>query len=421
MNLDPRNMETLFACTLAAAAAWGAAFDAVAGSHFSAGTLKTLQVFCDMPNIKGDFSATKSRYVSNGTCVELQGDRHFADDETPKGTSQFDDYSKGKDVFRAEWTAEGGYDPATRETWETIILPPPRVDEKTPPGRPYGQFASKMICSTDPWLDGNAAHCVVTSVTATGNLGDAEQMLRQYTRPFTVPRKPAQTQALYDAHELFFKRRAQIFSQAAPQSPTAPKLYTLPEIMEPRAGSTYPPQTPLKIRVKPPSYVKVQTYLLQIEAKQKNGEWQVQTNVPVSAAELEGVLGYKGWGWHQPGTGLQMTATVGTYRVRAQASYPDRGEAGAWHEFDIAGEPGPAPDRLQTGKVITRVGLGNAPAGTGVAPAAPGSMLAKSRAPVVKEGSLPTPQVLPQQKATLDWSKSSTGASTSQLLQRSQP
>jgi hypothetical protein len=420
MNFDLRSLNTLAACTLAAAA-WGPAFDAVAGSHFTSGPYQTLQVFCDMPSIKGEFSATKSRYVSNGTCVELRADQYFQDEETPKGTSQFDDYSKGKDVFRAEWSAEGGYNPATKETWETITLPPPRVDEKAPPGRPYGQFASKMICSTDPWLEFGGAHCAVTSVAATGNLGDAEKMLRQITRPFTVPRKQAQTQALYDAHELFFKRRAQIFTQTATQAPAAPKLYTLPEIMEPRAGGTYPPQTPLKIRVRPPSYVKVQTYLLQMEVKQNNGEWKVQTNIPVNAAELEGVLGYKGWGWHQPGTGLQMTATAGTYRVRAQASAPNQSEAGEWHEFIIAGEAGAAPDKLQTSKVVARVGLGNASTGTGAAASAMGLAVTKSRIETAKEGSLQTPQVLAPQKGALDWSKASTGASKLQVLPRSQP
>jgi hypothetical protein len=421
MNFDLKKMNTLAACTLAAAAAWCPAFDAVAWSpwsHFTA-PYTSSQIFCDMANIQGNFSATESRYVSNGTCVNLQADQPDQD-EMATGTSQFDDYNKSKELFRAGWTAEAGYNPVSKETWETITLAPPRIDEKAPPGRPYGRFASKMICSSDPWLDFNGVHCAVTSLTATGDLGEIEKMLRQYAQPFTVPRKEMQRQSLRDAHTTFV-RRAQLFSQTATQSPTAPKLYTLPEIMEPRAGSTYPPQTPLKIRVRPPSYVKVVTYLLQIEAKQNNGEWKVQTNVPVNATELEGVLGYRGWGWHQPGTGPQMMATPGTYRVRAQASAPNAGEAGEWHEFIIAGEPGPGPDKVKTGKVLTRVGLGNASPGSSAAATGMESTLTKSPAETAREGSLQTPQAVMPQKGALDWSKASPGATTLQLLPRSQP
>jgi len=415
MKLNLKNMNTLAACTLVAAAAWSPAFDAAGFT----GYYTTSQVFCDMANIKGNFLVSESRYVSSGTCVNLQANQQ-PQDEMPPGTSQFDQYNKSKELFRVGWTAEAGYNPASKETWETITLPPPRIDEKAPPGRPYGRFTWKMVCSSDPWLESGSAHCAVTSVTATGDLGEMEKMLRQYAQPFSVPRKEPQSQTLRDAHASFVKR-AQLFSEKATQAPTAPKLDTLPEIMEPRVGVTYPPQTPLKIRVRPPSYVKVQTYLLQMEVKQNNGEWKVQTNIPVNAAELEGVLGYKGWGWHQPGTGQQMTATAGTYRVRAQATFPDRGEAGEWHEFIIAGEPGAAPDKLQTGKVVTRAGLGNASTGSGAAAATMGSALAKSGPETAKEGTLQTPQVLVPQKGALDWSKASAGASALQALPRSQP
>jgi hypothetical protein len=64
----------------------------------------------------------------------------------------------------------------------------------------------------------------------------------------------------------------------------------------------------------------------------------------VRATDAEGPFGYTGWGWHRPGTGPQMTASLGSYPVRAHATTPVAGEAGAWREFTIAGEPGAGPD-----------------------------------------------------------------------------
>ena len=390
------------------------------GSHFISGGTPTRSVFCDRPEIRGEFDAKESRYASRGMCVQLEGNTPIIDD-TVVGRSEFDDYSHAKEIFRAGWTAEAGYNAVTKEAWEKITFPAPTLDTRAPAGQPYGRFESKMICATDPWIELGARHCTAINGNATGSLGDIEKMLRLLSLPFTTNTK--NTQALYNAHQAFLKRSAALAAVAKTTTQAQPALrsVTLPEIIEPRAGNAYPPQTPLKIRVKPPRDVKVQTYLVQIEVKQKSGDWLVQTNIPVSAAELEGVLGYKGWGWHQPGTGLQMTANAGIYRVRAHASFPDPGEAGEWHEFIIAGEPGAAPDRLQTGKVVTRAGLGNAAPDTGAAAAAMGSALAKSPAETTKEGSLQTPRVLVPQKGALDWSKASAGASTLQALPRSQP
>jgi hypothetical protein len=154
--------------------------------------------------------------------------------------------------------------------------------------------------------------------------------------------------------------------KATTSTAEAVRTITLPEILEPRPGSAHPPQTPLKIRVAAPRDVKVQTYLLEIETRQTNGSWQVQTTEVVRATDAEGPLGYTGWGWHRPGAGLQMTALIGTYRIRARATTPVAGDAGAWREFTVVGEPGAGPDVAPKTNVLS--GLGRS-TGT-VAPAA---------------------------------------------------
>ena len=207
-------------------------------------------------------------------------------------------------------------------------------------------------------------------------------------------------------------------------------MVTLPEILEPRPGSTHPPQTPLKIRVAGPRDVKVQTYLLEIEAREANGNWHLQTTEVVRATDAEGPLGYTGWGWHRPGTGPQMTASLGSYRVRAQATTPAAGEAGAWREFTIAGDPGAGPDVVPKTNVLP--GLGRT--ATSVEPAqtgTPSGMTSAQRPMGATIVPAPAQKVSPQRATTsfgaaapgaLDWSKVAAPSSLApQGPPRSQP
>ena len=391
MNNKPGMIKMAGACALlVGACASFVSFDAQ-GTHFTSGGGPVRQVFCDMPEIRGDFRVQESRYVSHGTCVQLEGKTPILDNDVKR--SEFDDYSHGKEIFRAEWTAESGYNALTKEAWEKIVFPAPTVDQRVPNGRPYGRFESKMLCATDPWIEFGSPKCTAINSTATGNLGDIEKMLRQISKPFTTNMKLPAMQALYDAHQRFLKIQAALAPKTTTQALEARGSVTLPEIIEPRAGIAYPPETPLKIRVLAPRNLKVQSYELQFESKQSNGSWQTVTNVRVTAAEVEGVLGYKGWGWHQPGTAPLMTAAVGTYRLRARATSPSPGEAGEWREFSIAGQPGLGPDVLH--------------------PRSAGSLSTSSRAsvaaPAAKPEQLqraaPSSGIGASQTTPLDWSK----------------
>jgi hypothetical protein len=411
------------ACALLAAAAGVVSFEAHAWSNFTSGGSPTKQVFCDMPEIRGDFLTKESRYLSLGTCVELQGRTPFVNDEV-RGRSEFDDYREGKDVFRVDWTAEGGYDLATREAWEKIALAP-TIDQRTAAGRPYGRFESKMVCGADPWLE-SATRCTLISRTATGSLGDMEEYLRKGSRPFTSYMKSAQSQALYDSHQAFLKRLAAMAPKASTQAKEALRSITLPEILEPRAGSVHPPGTPMKIRVAAPRNLKIESYELEIEYK-KDGTWQVQTNVPVTATEVESPLGYKGWGWHEKGTGTQMTAEAGTYRLRARTMRPGQGEYGEYREFTIAGAAGVGPDAVPKSNVLS--GLGHAGVTSGAPPSAltrmtnppsatPQPATTLTKAPLQKAAS--SLEVIGR-PATLDWNKVAPVDRAPQTTMRTQP
>lgn len=392
--------------TLMERATWGAlllaaaavvSVEAQAGRPFGSAAVASLKVFCDMPEIKGNFSAQDSRYVSRGTCVQMTGVTPGDHPNVERSEFPLHGAANSREIFRADWSAEGRYDPTTKEAWEQITLPAPTIDQPAPAGRPYGRFESKMICVTDPWLE-PIAKCTGIGSSATGNLGDLGKPLRAYARPFTSTMKQGQWQTLYDAHQAFVKRRAAMFSDSTTSSKTPRRSYTLPEMIEPRAGSTHPPQTPLKIRVAAPKNLKVQSYLLEIESKQGNGSWKLQANLPVTALEVEGPLGYRGWGWHKPGTGPLMTASAGSYRIRARSVNPDQGESGEWREFTIAGQPGRQPDELRKGAVVTSSGLDRA-AAPQAAPAGLGSAT----------------------KATLDWNRAAPGGTPSPLPSRKVP
>src|SRR5437867_1231855 len=139
-------------------------------------------------------------------------------------------------------------------------------------------------------------------------------------------------------------------SARARNSPAAPglerqcsalteKLNFSPRVLEPAPGSVHRPQTVMAIRVAPGKSAKDTAYELESQVK-ANFDWRVLTNIPVSAAVAQSSAGYKGWGAHADGTGAQMTAVVGVYRVRAKATAPAPSAPGEWVEFKIDGQPG---------------------------------------------------------------------------------
>lgn len=311
----------------------------------------TSGIFCDMPSISGNFSLPEARYTATGVCVKVT-----AEQNKPRGSSQFDDYNHSHEDYRVQWTAEAGYNPATKDTWETITAPAPGINEPSPPGRPYGRFISKMICSQDPWLNNIGAQCVSVSSQATGNLGKdlAESMKRGGYRPFTSFPKGAQRDALIAAKLKEDKRKGDVrVTEVRTNDSGAGKFQVVtaeaPRIVEPKPSSTHSPQTAMKILVAAPKIYdprnfKVQTYELQFHSKQKDGTWKFVTSDIVAAGDAEGA-GYFGWGAHKPGSPPQMMATAGTYRVRAvihdptQLKRPELG-VGEWVEYVIAGTPG---------------------------------------------------------------------------------
>ncbi len=380
-------MQRALCSALMAALLCTLAGNAAAFAPFKPAPVPERTVFCDMAEIKGQFSQTDARYTAKGTCVQLA----TIVGEPREGRNYFPDYNNAKELFRVTWTAEVGYDRASKEAWETITVPPPRIDEPGVGARPYGRVIARRTCNIDPWLAQGSVRCTDATLELAGNLGEAAQRLNATGGPFTRVSKALQYQALLDSHELYQKRYGQAVTPNSKPGRVTQKLFALPEIILPPAGSTQPPQTPMRIRVAAPKgdHAKVQSYQLQLENKQAGGDWVVATNIPVSAAEVEGPLGYNGWGWHQPGTGPAMTAAPGVWRIRAQATAPIQGEPGAWREFTVAGDIGKAPDEFQVNKTKLSNAKSRDLVGGGAAGLASTSALANGRSTAPGKGLAP--------------------------------
>ena len=256
--------------------------DAGAGSHFTT-ALSTEQVICAVAAIKGEFAVERSRYVSNGSCAQM-----FVNYNPDSGESKFAGTSDSRVEFQVAWSAEvatqpghqgdlGNHHAAATAHRRTRGAGAPLRGVLLQDGLRHGSLAA----GPRHRLRGDQREC-------SGALGDAEKVLRELKHPFTVPTKPAQQQALNAAHDRFEQLHVAMLPKATASAAEAVRTITLPEILEPRPGSTHPPQTPLKIRVAAPRDVKVQTYLLEIETERRNGNWHLQTTEVVRATDAEG-------------------------------------------------------------------------------------------------------------------------------------
>ena len=292
---------------------------------FGTADSRVRQVFCEISTVSGKFSSKDSQYSASGACVGLESPQKGTESNT--NTSEFPRVNESKEIFRATWTSKGSYNALTKEVVEKVTMPAPNIDEKTPVGRPYGNYESRMICATDPWLTGIGVNCTGKTVVATGNLGEAEAALRRLNRPVTTPNKAPLLQALNTSHDRYVKAHDFTSTTATTSRSSVIAQMFAPSMLEPRAGSTHPPQTAMRIRVVPAKEAKDTAYELEIQVK-ANFDWRVLTTIPVNGQAAQSALGYKGWGGHLAGTGPQMTAVVGEYRIRARATAPRRSEPG---------------------------------------------------------------------------------------------
>jgi hypothetical protein len=185
-----------------------------------------------------------------------------------------------------------------------------------------------------------------------------------------------------------------------------------PNIAEPREGGTYPPRTPLRVRIVPAKDAKDTAYRIEIQRK-VNSYWRDLITVATPAGVGQSPQGYRDWGAQAPGDRAEMAATAGAYRMRARSTAPQMGEPGEWVQFKIDGQPGkqvdamnqattaPAPAAGAAAAAASRVGgQTGIPNALGNAPAAAVTLNPQSLAPKSLSGAASlNPQPLPPKTA----------------------
>jgi hypothetical protein len=162
-------------------------------------------------------------------------------------------------------------------------------------------------------------------------------------------------------------------------------------IFEPHAGGTYPPQTPLRVRLVPAKDARDTAYRIEIQRQTISGssssswnvEWREVIAVDTTAAVAQSPQGYREWGGAQAaGPRAAMTATGGLYRIRARATAPQAGQPGDWVEFRITGPRGTQDEAINQAKPGTQgAGGGAAQSAASRTTGQPGTPNALSSAP----------------------------------------
>jgi hypothetical protein len=290
---------------------------------------------CETTAIKGTFGKEVNRYEASGTC-------HY-----------FTQNGEGDALtLIVGFSAVGAVEPGTGATRERIKITAPYEARQVPAGRrPNGEFEAMWNCvPSDKWLEPGGPNCHPIRLNVTGDL-DPGQVRNFYSnvsiRPITSWLSPA-------LHASLLEQRRQALDPAnqpiAGKATSAPALaINAPRVAAPAPGSQYRAQSPLAIRVTPPSGTKPQSYLLRVEKKNAAGGWELVTNLPASASEAESATGYTGFGAHKPGTPANMQATPGAWRVSAQVTSPTPSKWSTPNEFTVVGADVPrlGTDALQ--------------------------------------------------------------------------
>lgn len=265
--------------------------------------------------------------------------------------------------FTVVWTGTGNYDPRNGQTYEQIVIPAPRIDE---PSRLYGTFTVRMHCSADPWLT-PSIRCDQIAPTVDAPLDKQApnaqgwkqpyplapailDAIRSNARPFSSIMRQDSFNALNAEYQAYLaQRKAQEIYGAGP---AAIHPIGFPTILSPAAGQNFFAQTPIGIRLAPPSTASATSYLINIQIQTTTpparvgqppsvGWVNVLPNQVVSAADAQSLQGWTGWGNPGPGRAANYYSAPGIYRLNAQITAPRQSGWSDWTMFTVTAPPPP--------------------------------------------------------------------------------
>jgi hypothetical protein len=136
---------------------------------------------------------------------------------------------------------------------------------------------------------------------------------------------------------------AVITNQTVSNQPKAASYPTLhPNVRAPTAGQRFSAQSAVPIVLAPPQGWNVTSYTVNIQRREANGNWVLQTTLPVGAADAHSATGYTGFG-AGGGTGPSkypaLLTSQGSWRLNAQVSAPNQTGWSDWVEFTVWQSP----------------------------------------------------------------------------------
>jgi hypothetical protein len=114
-----------------------------------------------------------------------------------------------------------------------------------------------------------------------------------------------------------------------------------PAILSPAKGQGFFAQNAIPIKLAQPQGLTVTSYLVAVQRRDPQGNWILQTNLPIAAAVAQSAQGYTGFGAGGTGTTkspLLLTAP-GAWRLNAQVASPNQSGWSNWVEFTVMSPP----------------------------------------------------------------------------------
>ena len=301
---------------------------------------------CGYSGLSAIYSAKSAKYYFTGACLQANTQ------------------------INVPWTAEGGFDPATGDTKETIIL--------NGPSSYRGTLRIYLSCAglrenLDPWLTsvkctaspgGSPLNAQGEFVSRTNMLEDLKALILGRSGPLTsgfpydrnalLAKRDSdlKAEAAAIAKAEADKRRAEEIRQAALQPKSYMGTFSYPTVLLPTRSQRFFAQSPVPIKLAPPQGWKATSYMISIQRSDNRGNWVAYGNpIPVSAADAQSAGGYTGFGagGNGPTKYPVLLTAPGYWRLNAQVSAPNQSAWSDWVEFTVTAPPPVAVRGVQKG------------------------------------------------------------------------
>ena len=223
------------------------------------------------------------------------------------------------------------------------------------PGRgPGGQIimVHTAKCVQDPWITSNR-NCSLYGASIPDDIReswsqvDTIMQLFPWTGDVIPPADRSQLLAQYNKINGIVTTPPINTGTAGIRQQTAISQFVAPSILSPTAGQHLYAQMAIPIKLAPPKGWHVTSYMVDIQRQDASGNWVVQTNIPIAAAQAQSAQGYTefGAGGSGPTKYPQSLTSPGAWRLNAEVYSPTQSGWSDWVDFTVITSPFTSPAR----------------------------------------------------------------------------